>query len=116
MVLKKNTCEKEIKILPLLVEKGQKKGSKFYKSENAGQNSTWLKNRGQNSPMLEKGVNILWSLCDQIQALDRFKHRISEVFTSGDVSLHNIVIFLSYKPSKTCDILLWKNKADIRAL
>ena len=25
-----------------------------------------------------------------------FKHRISEVFTSGDVSLQNIVIFLSY--------------------
>ena len=43
-----------------------------------------------------------------------FKHRISEVFTSGDVSLHNIVIFLSYKPFETCEILLWITKDDIR--
>ena len=41
-----------------------------------------------------------------------FKHRISEVFTSSDVSLHNIVIFLSYKPFETCQILLWITKGD----
>ena len=42
-----------------------------------------------------------------------FKHRISEVFTSGDVSLHNILIFLSYEPFETCQILLWITKDDI---
>ena len=41
-----------------------------------------------------------------------FKHRISDVFTSGDVSLHKIVIFL--KPFETCQILVWITKGDIR--
>ena len=44
----------------------------------------------------------------------RFKHRISEVFISGDVSLHNIVIFLSYKTFDTCEILLWITKGDTK--
>ena len=43
-----------------------------------------------------------------------FKHWISEVFTSGDVSLHNIVISLCYKSFETCHILLWITKGDIR--
>ena len=41
-------------------------------------------------------------------------HRISEVFTSGDVSLHNSVVFLSYKPSETCQILLWITKRSYK--
>ena len=44
----------------------------------------------------------------------RFKHRISEVFISGDVSLHSIVIFLSYKTFDTCEILLWITKGDTK--
>ena len=52
--------------------------------------------------------NLHSSLCEA-KLLYSVKHRISEVFTSGDVSLHNIVIFLSYKPFETCqlEILLW---------
>ena len=40
----------------------------------------------------------------------------SEVFTSGDVSHQNIVIFLCYKLFKMCQILLWIPKGDIRFL
>ena len=46
----------------------------------------------------------------------RFHHRISEVFTSGDVLLHNIAISLSYKPFETCQILLWITQDNIRFL
>ena len=39
--------------------------------------------------------------------VSRFKHWVSEVFTSGDVSLSNIVIFLGSKYFEICQILLW---------
>ena len=60
--------------------------------------------------------NYIWVMENLIALLFGFKHRISEVFTSGDVSLHNIVIFLSYKLFETCQILLWTTKDDIRFL
>ena len=46
----------------------------------------------------------------------RFKHWISEMFTSGDVSLHSIVIFFSYEPFETYEILLWITEDDMRFL
>ena len=42
------------------------------------------------------------------------KHRISEVFISGNVSLNNIIIFLSYKSFEACQIILWITKRVTR--
>ena len=76
MVLKGggNTCEKEIKILPPLAEKNKRK-VKILQVWKWGKNSTWLKNRGQNSTMLEREGSTfdIWLLKVGVRILHRLK-------------------------------------------
>ena len=48
--------------------------------------------------------------------VSRYRHQVSEVFTSGDVSLSNIVIFHCCKSFETRQILLWMKYGDTRFL